>query len=516
MKPRICLGAKAMAMLARLAASLTLVVCVARPARAYDPATTHAGLTQKAALASKLHQVLARRMARPLGLFDPVPFGLAALPDGPRRLLGARFRALDPAGGYRPSDAGVATALGWVMAGSVLAKTPPERIRNQFFDPSTKRGLADAAALDGFFYGVRQILDRGSVRDVATGTSFSFEGLPAIEWLRSPQNELGLVTFVAELERSVLAETAAQRNTALARALMALGGCLTLLEDAGNPAQVRNDFRAAYLRGPGGSPFDRASTYERFVADRYGVGGVPSSDTVVRRESLNAFFAAPDGQGLAERTQRRFFSEGTVPEEIVLERETTAADVVVAAQRSLTYALPAVASLDLRASDTRRYVTIHDGVGAAPGQSKQGRRALAYQRTLGSVRFFLDTAVYADTAAVLLPEIVGYAAGFIDHLLRADVAVTVAGPDVRAEIRGVTGSARSLRFRWVVERRGGHRHEIAPTEVTPTERPSGSSVSARIPAGAERVAVFVQGEDEGGPFVGVGEVRVGGAGSRER
>lgn len=500
---------------AGLAPALALALCAGRAAYAYDPATTHAGLTQKAALGSTLHQVLVRRLGRSFGLFDPVPFGLSALPDGQRRLLGARFRALDPAGGYRPSDSGVATALGWVMAGSVLAKTPPERIRNQFFDPSTQRGLADAAALDGFFYGVRQILDRGSVRDVATGASFSFEGVPAIEWLRSPQNEFGLPVFLAELERAVLAETASQRNTALARALMALGGCLTVLEDAGNPAQVRNDFRAAYLRGPDGSPFDRASTYERFVADQYGVAGVPSAETVVRRKSLNAFFMAPDGQGLAERTQRRFFSDGTVPQEIFLERETTAADVVVAAQRSLTYALPAVAALDLRASDTRRYVTIQDGEGAAPGRPKQGRRALAYERKGGNIRFFLDGAVYADTAAALLPEIVGYAAGFIDHLFRADVTLTVAGNDVRAEVRGVVGAVRNARLRWVVERAGGVRQEIAAATGSPTEAANGALVSARIPAGAERVALFVQGEDEAGPFAGLAEVRVGG-GSPER
>ena len=49
----------------------------------------------------------------------------------------------------------------------------------------------------------------------------------------------------------------------------------------------------------------------------------------------------------------------------------------------------------------------------------EGRRALGYERLPSRVHFFLDEGVYADAAEALLPEVAGYAAGMIDHLLRA-------------------------------------------------------------------------------------------------
>src|SRR6185295_9856224 len=114
-------------------AMLALFSAPARRSGAYDPATTHAGLTQQAAVASGLHQILVRRLARPLGLFEQVALHPELMPRDARRLLLARLGALDPFAGYRPDDDGVATALGFVVAGSVIAKTPPERVQHLFF-----------------------------------------------------------------------------------------------------------------------------------------------------------------------------------------------------------------------------------------------------------------------------------------------------------------------------------------------------------------------------------------------
>ena len=44
-------------------------------ARAYEPGRTHAGLTERAVEASRLHNVLAR-LGRPLGLLEPLRIGL--------------------------------------------------------------------------------------------------------------------------------------------------------------------------------------------------------------------------------------------------------------------------------------------------------------------------------------------------------------------------------------------------------------------------------------------------------
>jgi hypothetical protein len=82
----------------QMSAGIALLM-TATPVRAYDPATTHAGLTEQAVLASELHRVLAHRLSRPLGLFEPIVLNRADLDPTAARLIGGRLDALDPAGG---------------------------------------------------------------------------------------------------------------------------------------------------------------------------------------------------------------------------------------------------------------------------------------------------------------------------------------------------------------------------------------------------------------------------------
>jgi hypothetical protein len=444
-------------------------------ARAFDAATTHAGLTQRAAVASHLHHVLSRRLARPLGLFDPIALHPELLPVEQRRLLVSRLFALDPAGGYRPGADAVASALAWTVAGTVIAKTPPERMRNFFFDPSTGAGLRDDAAVQGSLHAVRQVVDRGNLRDVLTGASFAFEGEPSVKWLEAPENDVGLRAFRDALERAIADPDAAERSSALARALLALGGSLAILEDAGNPAEVRNDFRGSYLRGSSAAPFDRRSPFEHAVAELYGTSGVPAPATVTARANVRAFFTAPDGQGLADRTQRRFFSDGTLPEDGIVDRHTSTADVVREARASLTYALPTIPRLELRELGARRYVTITDGPGARP------RRVLGYTRVPGRVRFFLDGAVYADTARAVLPEIAGYAAGFVDHLMRGAIDLGIEGAQVRATVSGSAGKIRGGKLRIFAEDAAGHRREIGAFASDGVAVDSASAAAPAVP-----------------------------------
>ena len=105
----------------------------------------------------------------------------------------------------------------------------------------------------------------GGFRGLFTGTQFNMTGRPSTEWLRAPENDVGLDAFHAGLEAAIAGDRPQRRATALARALLALGGVLTVLEDAGEPAHVRNDFRQSYLASRGPSPFDRGSPFERFV-----------------------------------------------------------------------------------------------------------------------------------------------------------------------------------------------------------------------------------------------------------
>jgi hypothetical protein len=466
-------------------------------ARAYDPATTHAGLTTRAALASRLHKVLSRRLARPLGLFEPVVLDPATMSDPVRRSLAARLASLDPAGGYAP-EGGTASALSWVVAGSVIAKTPAERGRNLFYDPARGAGLGGASSSASFGQSLRELLDGGGFRELATGTDFNLTGAPATAWLVAPENDVGLVAFHRELAASATLAEPAARGTALARALLALGGTLAVLEDAGEPAHVRNDFQGAFLkraRGDGGNPFDRGSAFEWFVADRYGRTAVPAPGPAVSRPTALAFVTAADAQGLADRTQRHFFSAGTVPEDAVVDRDTTPAEVMRDARGSLAYGLPRLPRLELATMGGKRY--------AKAGE----RRLLAYERVPGRVRFFLDDAVYADTAKALLPEIGAYATGLIDHLFRADLELAVEDGAVKVRVSGARGAATG-RVRVLVEDARGRRSELGVVALAADGAVSAGAVSipgGALPAGTRRIAAALVGQDAAGELVAVAE-----------
>jgi len=459
------------------------VLFIAAAAHAYEPATTHAGLTERALEASRLHSVLAR-LGRPLGVLEPLHIGLDLLDQDARRVLQARLDALDPSGGYRPGPDGVAGAGAWVVAGAVLAKTPPERGANHFLDPASGKGLDDGPGLSGVAHSVRLLFDGGaSVRGLAAGTAFTLEGKSALNWIESPSNDLGVPVFFDNWERAVRLASPRERESALVRALLALGGVMAVLEDAGQPAFVRNDFRVAFLQGNDGS------AYEQFVAEHYGRAALPPAAALVSRPDIASFFASADGKGLANRTQRRFFSEGSIPADVAIERDTKGADVVRRARESLAFPSPTVSGLLLRPEQHRRYLAV------------QGQRVLAYENRGTDVHFFLDDAVYADMARALLPEIAGYAAGLLNHLLRASLEMTVAGGKVTVRLVGEVKQGGSLRV--FAEDGSGSRRELP--EAAATLAPGGEIV-INLPAGAKKLAAVLRGRDAGGPFVAAGEL----------
>jgi len=235
---------------------------------AWDAATTHAGLTARALDSSKFHAVLVHQLGRALGGFEPLKLAASALDADTFRGLKNRLDMLDLSGGYRPTPEGSATAVGWVKAGAVLAKTPPELGRQHFFEPSSQTGLSDGPGLSGTLHAARLTLgDGASFRDAATGRVFDLEGMPATAWLWSQENDLGLAAFFDNWALAVGAKSPLERDTALARSLLALGGVLSVLEDMGQPAYVRNDFRGEFD--------ETGSGLENFVADRYGAVALP-------------------------------------------------------------------------------------------------------------------------------------------------------------------------------------------------------------------------------------------------
>ncbi len=469
-----------------LVALPALGVLLPQRALAWDPATTHAGLTERALAASKLHATLAHQLGRPLGSLEPLRLDASTLDADVARDLRIRLHALDSAGGYCPNAEGIATASAWVRAGAVLAKTPPERGRNHFIEPQTRTGLDDGPGLSGTLHALRLTFDDGAtVRDSATGLAFDLEGMSSLEWLHSPRNDLGLNAFFDNWALAVSAPRADQRETALARALLALGGVLSILEDAGQPAFVRNDFRGEFLT------HDSGSALERFVADRYGSVTLPRAQAPVSRPDLDSYLVASDGNGLAQATQRRFFSPGTLPQDFRCDPMQTPSELAGEANRSLRFAEPKVTTLDVRDAGRTRYV-VHEGA-----------RVLAYQRNGDRLHFFLDQAVAADLAVEWLPRVEAYAAGMVDQLLRAKVQIVLGEDKADATLTGLVAPVEAgAAWHIYSEDEAGVRTEL------PTQGGSDVRASFVVPKGARKVAVYVHGHDGAGTFVAVAETRV--------
>lgn len=461
---------------------VAFLLLVSGPALAWDAATTHAGLTERALGASQFHRVLAHQLGRALGPFEPLRLHASAMDVDALRSLNGRLAMLDSAGGYRPSSDGVLSALGWVKAGAVLAKTPPELGRNHFFEPGKRSGLDDGPGLSGTVHAARLTLGSGAtVRDAATGTAFDLQGMSAIDWLSSRENDLGLPAFFENWELSVSAQEPSQRETALVRALLAMGGVLSVLEDMGQPAFVRNDFR-------GGFP-DFGSELEIFVADRYGSVALPRSPEPTLRPSVESYFVASDGMGLAQLTQQQFFSAGTLPADLRCVPGDTPTGAAELANQTLKFQSPKLDALNLERSEQPRYVV------------RDGAKIAAYQRVADKIHFFLDKAVYADVAKAWLPRVMGYAAGLSDHLMRGKLQISVSGDEATLALSGVAGQDADLAARVFGEDESGRRQEIGSASFH-----GGTPATVRLPKGTRKVAAVVRGRDSAGTFVATGEL----------
>jgi hypothetical protein len=320
-----------------------------------------------------------------------------------------------------------------------------------------------------------------TVRNAATGDAFDLQGMPAIEWLSSRQNDLGLQAFFDNWQLAVTAKEPSQRETALVRALLAMGGVLSVLEDVGQPAFVRNDFRGEFS--------DVGSELETFVADRYGSFALPQPAPSVDRPDIESYFVASDGQGLAQVTQQHFFSAGTLPSDFRCVAGDTTVGAAVLVNQSLKFAEPRLDALNLQPSARPRYV-VRDGVKIA-----------AYQRVADRIHFFLDKAVYADMAQAWLPRVMGYTAGLADHLLRGKLQATVAADEATLTLSGVGSNLDGDMAAHIFgEDESGVRQEVGVGIIR------GSSATVALPKGTRKISAFARGRDSAGPFVATGEL----------
>jgi hypothetical protein len=281
--------------LRQLAVGLALAL-VPASASAWEPQTTHAGLAEQAALASRLHKRLVS-LGFVGGLFEPL-----TIPPADAPALSAALKLLSPTHGSVPDARGRQSALAWLTAGAALADYPASQAANHFFDPATGAGwIPPERGLTGR---LRELVGQGAVPG---------KGIPAPDWLTAKTNPFNLDQFLNQYAKAVSAATPGERSRYMAAALVAAGAMLHTLGDLGAPSRVRGD-TAAHLEPLGAGPDDLGSRFERIAALTYGRLGVPPPSRTVTRSHLRDFVTAKDGGGLADRIARSYFSPGTLPE----------------------------------------------------------------------------------------------------------------------------------------------------------------------------------------------------------
>jgi hypothetical protein len=457
----------------RIAAAVVAVALASTPALAWEAQTTHAGLAEQAAIASRLHTRL-RVLGWSRGLYEPLTVPPADAPD-----LLAAMRRLDPVDGLVPDARGRQYALAWIAAGAALADAP--FAEHHFFDPATGKGWSREPV--GIF---------GKARDAIAGrlarAGLPTRGTPAPDWVVAKDNPLGLAGFLDQYTKAARARTPGERSRHMAAALVAAGSILHVLADVGSPSHVRGDI-ASHLDPVGPGKDDLGSRFERIAALAWGRLGVPAPARVVTRPTLRAFFTAADGSGLADATASRWFSAYTLPQPTRIGAGGGRAQV----NPALVKPKPAPPDrLNLMAASADQGVTL---------SSAEGTCLARYRVASGVLSWFLDDDCLLEQAGAILPEVASFSAGLLDFLLRGELEVTIAGSEVQVATDGAIGAGE---LEILGEDAAGVRTPITTVKVAPAAEPTAVGRAA-LPAGARRaIAVFRGVDGAGEPLVALG------------
>lgn len=454
--------------LAGLVLALGLVAALASPAAAWEPETTHAGLAEQAALASRLHKRLVT-LGFTGGLFEQL-----TIPPADAPALMSAIKLLSPTHGAVPDARGRQVALSWLAAGAALADVPAVNGANHFFDPVSKQGwkAPDRGLFRGASDKIREAIGRAALPD---------RGVPAPDWVVAKQNPFNVEAFLAQYAKAVSAKTAGERSRHMAAALIAAGAILHTLGDLGAPSRVRGD-EASHLDPMGAGPDDLGSRFERIAALAHGRLGVDAPSRVVTREHLREFFTGKtkDGDGLADVIARSYFSPNTLPASTRVGAET---------RPKLARPEPALPTrLNLMAASRDDGTTLRDAAGTCLAR---------YKVDHGLLSFFLDDDCMLEQIAAILPEVAAYETGLLDYLLRGDLTIT-AGDGIVVRGAGLgPGTVQVL-----VEDDRGIRTELGAAQVTGT---GDELIKVPAPAAGLRVVAVYRGADRSGePMVAVG------------
>ncbi|HET9624666.1 MAG TPA: hypothetical protein VFP84_25035 [Kofleriaceae bacterium] len=457
----------------QLAVVLALAVMPAT-ASAWEPQTTHAGLAEQAALASRLHKRLVS-LGFTGGLFEPL-----TIPPADAPALASALKQLSPTHGAVPDARGRQSALGWLTAGAALADVPASQGANHFFDPVTGEGWSAPSR------GVRGLFQ----------AALPDHGVPAPDWVVDKANPFNLEQFLSQYAKAVSAATPGERSRAMAAALIAAGAMLHTLGDLGAPSRVRSD-EAAHLELVGAGGDDRGSRFERIAALTYGRLGVPPPSRTITRSHLREFFtagtagrpgkpgspAAKDAEGLADLIARSYFSPNTLPEPTVIRGD---------ARPQLARPQPGLpARLNLMAANRDDGTTL---------RSPAGTCLARYRVEHDLLSFSIDDDCMLEQLAVILPDVAAYEAGLLDFLLRGELTITADG---QITITGANLGAGTLDV--FAEDERGVRSKLSSAATSGGEQ----LAQLPVPSGARIVAVFRGNDAAGEPIVAVGALALG-------
>jgi hypothetical protein len=445
----------------RLAAVVVIALCA--QAYAWEAETTQAGLAEQAALASRLHRRLVT-LGFSGGLFEPL-----TIPPADAPALIQDLHLLSPSHGSVPDARGRQTALAWIAAGAALADVPASHAVDHFYDPALKTGW--------------QKPDLGLLRGLVVHVALPDHGVPAPDWVTDKSNPFNVSGFMDQYAKAVTGATPGERSRAMAGALVAAGAIIHVLGDLGAPSRVRSDY-AAHFAQLGGGPDDLGSRFERIAALAYGRLGVPGPSRVITRAHLRDYFTSADGNGLADKIAKSYFSPNTLPEPTHVGEET---------HPRLVRPQPGLPTrLNLMAASRDDGTTLRSPDGTCLARHKVDH---------GVLQFTIDDDCMLEQVSAILPEVAAYETGLLDFLLRGELTLTLAtgGAQVTIASKGLGPGTIEL----VVEDDRGVR---TPAGTQAVAAGHGDELAHfPVPTAGSRVLAVFRGTDAAGePIVAVG------------
>ncbi len=400
------------------------VAMVPAQARAWDPARTHGGITDEAVRDGEVHARWMENTAARMGWFTALRVDPAQLDAATRRALVVAMRlAHADVGAVAPGGPGACppqpapsetlqrcvdgelwetTALGWLRLGLALEATPRARLLHHFAsleDPAAPRWRAHGRSRGTWRRMERQA--GGSLAARVGRSGFAGEGPTALAWLADTDDPWAPAGLQAQLQQASLAATPAQREQAMALAMVATGALLHVIQDLSMPAFARGDLLGTRMplsedRRDRGSPL---SEYARITFGRAMPQPLPSSgrEPEPATDLRSLLLGDATGEGVIEFAAGHFLSDGSLPAPRRLDDGLTPAAAAAAL----------LADLRLDPAEVRDAELAPWPASTGYLRTKAGRALLAFRRDDdGTVHPYLDRRILREHALVLLPRAV--------------------------------------------------------------------------------------------------------------